>query len=161
MVESLENVVNNEHGDVYYANKEIIIGNIGAGIGGFVFGLGFSYLTDSKEYLAVLGTIGNALGFQAGYILCTYKDRRKNYTKSKEFWKYLLKFEAVVNTIGGVFGHTTHTGGIYLMQHWNIAPWWAALIAHLPAILIGTVASNVAGYLTGVIKYREYIQRQK
>lgn len=162
MTGSLEEKIKNtehEHSDFYYVNKEMLAGNITAAIGGYVFGLGFSYLTDSKEYLSIAGTIGTAVGFQIGYIICADKDRKNDYAKRIEFWKYIIKFNAIVNVIGGIFGHTAQTAGIYGLQYANISPGWATVIAHFPAIIVGTTASNITGYLTGMIK-REDMTKQ-
>jgi heme O synthase-like polyprenyltransferase len=158
MAESLEDkiektcVAEKKHSDWYYVNKEILVGNITAAIGGFAAGLASSYITDSKEGLSIAGTVGTALGFQAGYVFCAHIDRKNDYKRRIDFWKYIVKFNAIVNIIGGVFGHTAHTAGIYWLQHVNISPAWAAVIAHFPAIIVGSGVSNIVGYLTGMIK---------
>ena len=154
MNDSLEEKVT-KHSDAFYANKEILVGNITATFGGFAAAMGGSYLTESKEYLSVFCTIGNALGFQIGYILCTHKDRKNDYSSRFDFLKYIIKFTAFVNAIGGIVGHMVHTFGTDALQYANISPEWSTTIAHFPAILIGTIVSNIAGYKSGMIDWEK------
>ncbi len=157
--QDLEGIVDSNkqksHSDQYYLNKEILIGEVVAFGGALAFGFGFSYLTNSKEALSALGTIGSSVGYFAGYVSSAYVDRRNDFSSFKKFCKYLLCVSAKVGLPASVGYHAAHFGATYCFQSLDISAGWSAAIAHLPAIPVGVLIANIFGKITGVIKNQE------
>ena len=105
-----------------------------------------------KEQIAVFTTLIDALGFQIGYTVCNYFDRKNDFNQSKDFAKYLLKINAIVNIPGGIVYHVLETFGLYGLLQAGIDAKIAAPIAISNASIIGNSFAIYLAHKYGFIK---------
>ncbi len=175
MSQDLENKLcdQTKHHTLFYYGKEQIVGQCCQ----FLFGCAGAYALSSfansneyqdlckivsdtinininypKEQIAVFTTLTDALGFQIGYTICNYFDRKNDFRQSKDFAKYLLKVNALVNIPAGIIYHISEVFGLYWLQHVGLNAKIAAPIAIVHASIIGNSFALYLASKYGFIK---------
>ncbi|MBI4141766.1 hypothetical protein HY484_02475 [Candidatus Woesearchaeota archaeon] len=148
MGDSLEDKV---HSEQYYLNKEVVLGSVGA-IAGTALGAAFAaYILDAKEYVPLIATAGDSVGFTAVYVASAYADRRTHFSRLRDFGIHLAVGGASLIP-GSICYHAAHAAIIYEFQKLNMYPVLASVIAILPATLVLLGVANVTGYFLGFTK---------
>lgn len=184
MAQDLEKKVIDEtkHNTLFYYGKEQIVGQACQFLFGCAGAYALSSFADSQSYaglceivsdtlnvninypkaqIAVFTTLTDALGFQIGYTLCNYFDRKADFRQSKDFAKYLLKINAMVNIPAGILYHVLETFGLYGLQHTDISIKFAAPITIIASSIVGNSFAIYLAQRYGFIKDLNFKKRFK
>ncbi|HLC46744.1 MAG TPA: hypothetical protein VJI75_03295 [Candidatus Nanoarchaeia archaeon] len=141
-------------------NKELLISEIGAFVGGPGFAQLSSLFLESKALIAFSASAGDYLGYTAFYALSSFFDNKEAYWNPRKkrvnriFFKHILKFIIGASVVDVIY-YSARTYATYFILGMGITPYLAAFISQSVTLVLYLGLMNIMGHVTGIIQKKD------
>lgn len=137
-------------------NKELLISEFGALIGGPLFAQVTSLTPAGNIIIALAASVGDYLGYTLFYSISSFFDNRKLYWSKKKARIKVLYFRDIGKFIlGAALVDIIYYGlrGVltFLLLTLNLAPYLAAFVSQLTTLIIYFLLMNIMGKVVGIV----------
>lgn len=141
-------------------NKELLIGELGAFIGGPLLAQLSSFFFSANIIIAFMASVGDYLSYTFFYALASFSDNKNLYWNKKKkkvkksFFRHLMKFilgAAFVDVI--YYSARTYVNYFILGLGWQA--YMAAFVSQAITLVLYFLLMNLMGWITGIIQKKD------